>query len=73
MKKYMKVDVSEQLLEDLIRQNAAMIEGGLVYLDHQKQTTHGRLDMLLADSGNTLVIAELKVTQDDGMLMQALD
>jgi hypothetical protein len=73
MKRYTKVDVGEQLLEDLIRQNAEMIEGGLAYLDHQKQTIRGRLDMLLADSANALVIAELKVTQDDGMLMQGVD
>jgi hypothetical protein len=73
MKKYTKITLTEQNLEDLIRQDAGMIEEGLVYLDHQKQTTTGRLDMLLADSGSALVVAELKVTQDDNMLMQGLD
>lgn len=73
MKKYKKVDVAEQTLEDLIRQNAGMVEEGLVYVDHQKQAANGRLDMLLVDSGNAFVVAELKVTQDDGMLMQGVD
>jgi hypothetical protein len=73
MRKYSKVDVTEQMLEDLIRQNAGLIEKGLVYLDHQKQAAGGRLDMLLVDSGSAVVVAELKVTQDDGMLMQGVD
>src|SRR5687767_5187769 len=73
MKNYARVDVAEQTLEDLIRQNAGLIEEGLVYLDHQKQAARGRLDMLLVDSGNALVVAELKVIQDDGMLMQGVD
>jgi len=73
MKSYVKVDVSEQQLEDLVRQHAGMIEEGLCYVDHQKQTNGGRLDVLLVDSGRSLVVAELKVVQDDGMLMQGVD
>lgn len=45
----------------------------LIYLDHQICTPDGRLDVLLADYDKTLVIAELKVNEDDGMLMQAVD
>jgi RecB family endonuclease NucS len=62
--------VSEAVLEDLVRRDAGLIEEGLVYVDHQKPTAGGRLDVLLADSGKSLVVAELKVVQDDGMLLQ---
>ncbi len=73
MKKYTKVGVSEQALEDLVRRHAGLIEDGLVYVDHQKQTGSGRLDVLMVDSGKSLVVAELKVTEDDSMLLQGLD
>lgn len=73
MKKYTKADVSEQELEDIVRRNAGQIEEGLIYVDHQKPAAGGRLDVLLVDSGGSLVVAELKVTQDDGMLLQGLD
>ena len=73
MKKYAKADVSEQELEDIVRRNAGQIEEGLIYVDHQKPAAGGRLDVLLVDSGKSLVVAELKVTQDDGMLLQGLD
>jgi hypothetical protein len=73
MKKYTKADVSEQELEDLVRRHAEQIEEGLAYVDHQKPAAAGRLDVLMVDSGKSLVVAELKVTQDDGMLLQGLD
>jgi hypothetical protein len=73
MKKYTKADVSELELEDLIRRGPELIEEGLVYVDHQKQAAGGRLDVLLVDSGRSLVVAELKVIEDDGMLVQGLD
>lgn len=73
MKKYKKADVSEQELEDLVRRNTGLIEEGLIYVDHQKPAAGGRLDVLMVDSGKSLVVAELKVTQDDGMLLQGLD
>ena len=72
MKAYTKTDVSERELEDLVRCSAGLIEEGLVYVDHQKPTAGGRLDVLMVDSGKSLVVAELKVTQDDGMLLQGL-
>ncbi len=74
MPRYAKVDVAEKQLEDLVRQYAAKIEEGLVYVDHQNWTAAGgRLDVFLVDSGNAFVVAELKVVEDDGMLLQALD
>jgi hypothetical protein len=73
MKPYKKVEVSEAALEDLVRQHADKIEEGLAYVDHQKSAAGGRLDVLLVDSGKSLVVAELKVVQDDGMLLQGLD
>jgi hypothetical protein len=73
MKRYTTADVSEQELEDLVRRNTELIEEGLVYVDHQKPAASGRLDVLMVDSGKSLVVAELKVTQDDGMLLQGLD
>jgi RecB family endonuclease NucS len=73
MKPYVKVDVSEQQLEDLVRRHSGMIEEGLCYVDHQNKTNGGRLDVLMVDSGKSLVVAELKIVQDDGMLMQGVD
>jgi hypothetical protein len=73
MAKYRKTDVSEQELEDLVRRHAEAIEDALVYLDHQRATPGGRLDVLMVDSGKSLVVAELKVVEDDGMLLQGLD
>lgn len=73
MKPYKKTDVSEAGLEDLIRQHSGQIEDGLVYVDHQKAAAGGRLDVLLVDSGKSLVVAELKIVQDDGMLLQGVD
>jgi hypothetical protein len=70
--KYKKVDVSEQTLEDLIRRHADQIEDGLTYVDHQKHTGTGRIDVLLADSGGALIVAELKAAENDGMLFQAI-
>lgn len=73
MNPYRKVDVSEQQLEDLVRRHAGMIEEGLAYVDHQKSAAGRRLDVLMVDSGRSLIVAELKVIQDDGMLMQGVD
>ena len=73
MKSYTKGDVSEQQLEELVRRHSPQIEEGLAFVDHQKQAAGGRLDVLMVDSGKSLVVAELKVIQDDGMLVQGLD
>ncbi len=73
MKRYEIVEISERELEDLIRKEPELIETGLVFVDHQHRTPRGPLDVLFADSGKALVVAELKVVEDDGMLDQGLD
>ena len=71
MKNY--IDVSEKQLEDLIRQDADMIEEGVKYIDHQRNAERGPLDVLMVDSGNAVVVAELKIVEDDTMLFQGID
>ena len=73
MRKYIVVDVSERQLEDLVRQAPDLIEAGLRFVDHQAFTTRGPLDVLLVDSGSALIVAELKVVEDDTMLVQGID
>ena len=70
---YIDVDVKENELEDLIRVYSEKIEPGLKYIDHQNRTDKGRLDVIFVDSGSSLVVAELKIIEDDNMLLQALD
>jgi len=65
--------ISEKQLEEMVRKAPDLIEEGLRYIDHQKRTDRGPLDVLFADSGNALVVAELKVVEDDGMLIQGID
>ena len=73
MRRYKTVEISEKQLEDEIRKAPDLIEEGLRYVDHQKRTERGPLDVLFVDSGNALVVAELKVSEDDGMLLQGID
>lgn len=70
---YKKVDISERELEELVRLHPGLIEEGLTYVAHQSHTRTGRLDVLLVDSGKSLVVAELKVVEDDAMLTQCID
>ncbi len=73
MKNYKSIEVSERQLEDLIRQGANLIEEGVRYIDHQRNTERGPLDVLMVDSGNALIVAELKIIEDDTMLVQGID
>ncbi len=73
MRKYKAVDVSEKQLEEMVRKGPDLVEEGLRYVEHQKRTQRGPLDVLFADSGNALVVAELKAVEDDGMLAQGID
>lgn len=73
MKEYRYVEVSEARLEDMIRRAPELIEAGLKFVDHQAFTERGPLDVLLVDSGRALVVAELKVIEDDSMLVQGID
>ncbi len=73
MFEYESKDIDEKKLEDMVRQAPHLIEDGLKFVDRQKRTTRGPLDVLLVDSGRALIVAELKAHQDDDILMQALD
>lgn len=73
MRKYRVVEVSETELEDLVRREPGLIEVGLKFVGHQAFTIRGPLDVLMVDSGHALVVAELKVAEDDGMLVQGVD
>lgn len=73
MSKYQTIEISEKQLEDLIRQTPDNIEPGLKFIDHQRFTNRGPLDLLMVDSGNALVVAELKVVEEDSMLVQGID
>jgi len=68
MKKYKVIDISETQVEEMIRKAPNLIEEGLRYVDHQKRAGRGPLDVLFVDSGNALIVAELKVIEDDGIL-----
>jgi hypothetical protein len=57
----------------LVRQNVDQLEEGLRYVSRQTFTESGRLDVLLVDSGHSLIVAELKIIEDDAMLFQAID
>lgn len=69
----MTVTVGEAQLEDLIRRFSEEIEEGLRYICHQRRADRGPLDVLWVDSGNALVVGELKVVEDDDMLTQGID
>lgn len=73
MLEYIRGDLSEQDLEDRIIKHPHLIEPGLKYLEHQRHTTSGRLDILFVDNNGSLTVAELKVVEDPYMLFQALD
>lgn len=73
MRSYERVEITEKELEDAVRQAPTLIEEGLRFVDHQRKTERGPLDVLLVDGDGALVLAELKVQESDEMLMQGLD
>ncbi len=73
MLEYTRADLSENELEDRIIKHPHLIEPGLQYLEHQRHTSSGRLDILFVDNNGSLTVAELKVAEDAYMLFQALD
>jgi len=73
MRKYKVVEIQEKDLEEIVRKSSDCIEQGLKYVDHQKRTDRGPLDVIFVDSGRALVVAELKVIEDDNMLVQGID
>ncbi len=73
MKPYEKIDVSESHLEEMVRRHPDLIEDGLRFVDHQVVTDRGRLDVLLVGPKGNLSVVELKVAEDDSMLLQGLE
>ncbi len=62
----------EAELESIVMEHMDTLEPGLLLLDHQRRTETARLDVMCADSEASLVIVELKMKEEDGMLLQAL-
>jgi hypothetical protein len=68
-----KVEIEdERELEALIKKYPGQIEKGLKYLDHQLQVGRGFMDILFVDPDGVLVVGELKIIDDEGILMQAI-
>jgi hypothetical protein len=64
---------TEAELEDLLFREPSAIEPGIRTLSRQWNTDRGPLDLLLLDEDGRVVVAELKLGEDDGMLMQGVD
>lgn len=73
MLEYKREELAEKDLEDRIIKHPTLIEDGLQYMEHQRHTSSGRLDILFVDNNGTITVAELKVVDDPYMLFQALD
>ncbi len=66
-------DLAERELEKLISDDINAIEPGLVYLGHQLNAAGKYIDILAVDENAILTVMELKIGEDDGMLVQALE
>ena len=64
--------ISEKELHEIIKHNLKSLEKGLVLLEYEKSLPKGIPDFLCMDSGNRLVIIEVKLHQDENILFQAL-
>lgn len=73
MLEYEPKDITEDELELKIVSSPHLIEPGLRFVASQRRAGRGPLDLLLLDSGNALVVSELKVHKRDDMLFQGLD
>ncbi|MBI2351066.1 MAG: DUF91 domain-containing protein, partial [Deltaproteobacteria bacterium] len=62
----------ERELENMVIKNPDHIEDGLTFLTHQQPISGGFIDVLCVDNDNAIVIMELKITDDEGILLQAL-
>lgn len=69
---YETVDAVESGVENYITEHAYLIEEGLVCLDHSF-CRDGRLNALLLDADNSLVVAEIKIGDSDDMIFHCLD
>jgi Holliday junction resolvase-like predicted endonuclease len=70
---FTEIEIEERNLEAAIIKNPGAIEKGLTVLDHQVPAGTGKIDILGVDSGGILTIIELKVTEDDTVLMQSVE
>ena len=68
-----QIKITEKELEDMLKDNLHLIEEGLKFIDNQIAAGRGPLDILAVDSGKSLAVIELKVSESDEMLMQAID
>lgn len=73
MLNYEVIELQENKLESILKDYPNSLETGMKFIDSQRKVGRGPLDLLMLDSGNALVIVELKVNKDDDMLFQALD
>lgn len=62
----------ERELENLLIKNPEQIDDGLTFLTHQQQVSGGFIDVLCVDKDGVIVVIELKISDDDGILLQAL-
>lgn len=64
--------LSEKELHEIIGRNLKSLEKGMILLEYEKTLPQGIPDFLCMDSGNRLVIIEVKLHQDEDILFQAL-
>ena len=70
---FKKIEIEkERELKDLIKHSPGSVEQGLRVLIDEFPVESGAIDLLCVDSGNVLTIVELKIHEDDSMLMQAI-
>ena len=69
---FLREEIEERKLEAEILRNPEAVEEGLKVLDHQVPAGNERIDVICVDGGGTLCVLELKVTEDDMMILQAL-
>jgi hypothetical protein len=71
---FKKVNISkESELENLLVKDPDSLEQGLKILTHQHRANGNFIDVLAADMDGVLVVIELKIGEDNEMLLQALD
>jgi len=63
---------TERELKAIIKKNPEHIEKGLIILADEFPVENGAIDLLCVDSGKVLTIIELKIHEEDLILMQAI-
>src|SRR6267142_305949 len=71
---FKRLEISEERdLENLVVKDPESIENGLTYLAHQREANRKFIDVLAVDADGVLTVIELKVGEDDEMLLQAIE